>query len=208
VFLLNGRPLSINLLAERADAIIEGWYLGQETGNAAADVLFGRANPGGKLPVSIARNVGQLPIYYNRKPTARRGYLGGDVTPLYPFGFGLSYTTFDISAPRLAKARIGQGESVKVEVDVTNTGKVAGDEVVQLYVHDETATVTRPVLELKHFKRVTLAPGAKTTVTFEIKPSDLWMWNLDMKRVVEPGDFSIYAGSNSVDLKKATLTVV
>ena len=207
VFLLNGRPLSINLLAQRADAIIEGWYLGQETGNAAADVLFGRANPGGKLPVSIARDVGQLPIYYNRKPTARRGYLGGDVTPLYPFGFGLSYTTFDISAPRLAKTTIGQGESVRVEVDVTNTGKVAGDEVVQLYVHDETATVTRPVLELKHFKRVSLAAGAKTTVAFEIKPSDLWMWNLDMQRVVEPGDFSILMGPNSVDLKKATLTV-
>lgn len=207
VFLLNGRPLSINLLAERAGAIIEGWYLGQETGNAAADVLFGRANPGGKLPVSIARNVGQLPIYYNRKPTARRGYLQGETSPLYPFGFGLSYTTFDISAPRLAKAKIGQGESVKVEIDVTNTGKVAGDEVVQLYIHDEAASVTRPVLELKHFKRVTLAPGAKTTVTFEIKPSDLWMWNLEMKRVVEPGDFSILVGPNSVDLKKATLTV-
>jgi beta-glucosidase len=207
VFLLNGRPLSINLLAQRADAIIEGWYLGQETGNAAADILFGRANPGGKLPVSIARDVGQLPIYYNRKPTARRGYLGGDTSPLYPFGFGLSYTTFDISAPRLAKARIGQGESTKVEIDVVNTGKLAGDEVVQLYIHDEAASVTRPVLELKHFKRVTLAPGAKTTVGFEIKPSDLWMWNLDMKRVVEPGDFSILVGPNSVDLKTATLTV-
>ncbi|WP_454758741.1 glycoside hydrolase family 3 N-terminal domain-containing protein [Caulobacter segnis] len=207
VFLLNGRPLSINLLAQRADAIIEGWYLGEQTGNAAADVLFGRANPGGKLPVSIARDVGQLPIYYNRKPTARRGYLLGDTSPLYPFGFGLSYTTFDISAPRLAKAKISTTESVKVEVDVVNTGKVAGDEVVQLYVHDEEASVTRPVLELKHFKRVTLAAGAKTTVTFEIKPSDLWMWNLDMKRVVEPGDFKILVGPNSVDLKTATLTV-
>jgi beta-glucosidase len=207
VFLLNGRPLSINLLAQRADAIIEGWYLGEQTGFAAADILFGRANPGGKLPVSIARDVGQLPIYYNRKPTARRGYLLGDTSPLYPFGFGLSYTTFDISAPRLAKAKIGQGESVKVEIDVANTGKVAGDEVVQLYIHDEQASVTRPVLELKHFKRVTLAAGAKTTVSFEIKPSDLWMWNLDMQRVVEPGDFTIMAGPNSVDLKKTTLTV-
>jgi beta-glucosidase len=207
VFLLNGRPLSINLLTQRADAIIEGWYLGEQTGFAAADVLFGRANPGGKLPVSIARDVGQLPIYYNRKPTARRGYLLGDTSPLYPFGFGLSYTTFDISAPRLAKAKIGTTETVKVEVDVTNTGKVAGDEVVQLYVHDEEASVTRPVLELKHFKRVTLAAGAKTTVTFEIKPSDLWLWNLDMQRVVEPGDFSILVGPNSVDLKKTTLTV-
>jgi beta-glucosidase len=207
VFLLNGRPLSVNLLAERADALVEGWYLGQETGNAAADILFGRANPGGKLPVSIARDVGQLPIYYNRKPTARRGYLLGDTSPLYPFGFGLSYTTFDISAPRPAEAQIGANESVRVEVDVTNTGKVAGDEVVQLYIHDEAASVTRPLLELKHFKRVTLAAGAKTTVTFEIKPSDLWMWNLDMKRVVEPGAFKILVGPNSVDLKAATLTV-
>ncbi|EEF24086.1 Periplasmic beta-glucosidase precursor, putative, partial [Ricinus communis] len=129
VLLLNGRPLSVNLLAEKADAIVEGWYLGQETGNAAADVLFGRANPGGKLPVSIARDVGQLPIYYNRKPTARRGYLFDRATsPLYPFGFGLSYTSFEISAPRLSKARIGQGESTTVSVEVTNTGKVAGDE--------------------------------------------------------------------------------
>ncbi|MBU4433215.1 MAG: glycoside hydrolase family 3 C-terminal domain-containing protein, partial [Alphaproteobacteria bacterium] len=209
VFLLNGRPLSVNLLAQRADAIIEGWYLGQETGNAAADILFGRANPGGKLPVSIARDVGQLPIFYNRKPTARRGYLfDAPTNPLYPFGFGLSYTRFDISAPRLARASIGPGESVAVEVDVANTGKVAGDEVVQLYVHDVAASVTRPVLELKHFKRVTLAAGAKTTVTFQIAPSDLWLWNLDMKRVVEPGDFEILVGPNSVDLKKATLTVV
>ncbi|WP_184716667.1 glycoside hydrolase family 3 N-terminal domain-containing protein [Caulobacter sp.] len=207
MFLLNGRPLSINLLAERADAIVEGWYLGEQTGHAAADILFGRANPGGKLPVSIARDAGQLPIFYNYKPSARRGYLFDKVTPLYPFGFGLSYTTFDLSAPRLAKASIGPNESVRVEVDVTNTGKVAGDEVVQLYIHDEAASVTRPVLELKHFKRVTLAAGARTTVAFEIKPSDLSMWNLDMKRVVEPGAFSILTGPNSVDLKKATLTV-
>ncbi|MDG2529440.1 glycoside hydrolase family 3 N-terminal domain-containing protein [Caulobacter endophyticus] len=208
VLLLNGRPLSVNLLAEKADALVEGWYLGQETGNAAADVLFGRANPGGKLPVSIARDVGQLPIYYNRKPTARRGYLFDRATsPLYPFGFGLSYTRFEIAAPRLSKARIGQGESTTVSVEVTNTGKVAGDEVVQLYVHDEAASVTRPVLELKHFKRVTLAPGEKKTVSFEVKPSDLWMWNLAMKRVVEPGDFSILVGPNSVDLKSAKLTV-
>jgi beta-glucosidase len=207
VFLLNGRPLSVNLLAERADALIEGWYLGQETGNAAADILFGRANPGGKLPVSIARDVGQLPIYYNRKPTSRRGYLFDETTPLYPFGFGLSYTTFDISAPRPAKDSIGVSESVKVEVDVTNTGKVAGDEVVQLYIHDEAASVTRPLLELKHFKRVTLAPGAKQTVTFEVSPLDLSLWNLEMKRVVEPGKFTLLSGPNSAQLKPATLTV-
>lgn len=207
VFLLNGRPLSVNLLAEKADALIEGWYMGQETGNAAADILFGRANPGGKLPVSIARNVGQLPIFYNYKPTARRGYIDGTTKPLYPFGYGLSYTTFDISAPKLAKAQIGTNETVPVAIDVTNTGKVKGDEVVQLYIRDDFSSVTRPLLELKHFKRVTLAPGEKETVTFDIKPSDLWFYNVDMQRVVEPGTFTIFAGPNSVDLKAVTLTV-
>jgi beta-glucosidase len=207
VVLLNGRPLSVNYLAETAPAIIEGWYLGQETGHAVADALFGRVNPGGKLPVSIARNVGQLPIFYNHKPTSRRGYLFDETSPLYPFGFGLSYTTFDISAPRLAKATIGRFEHVRVEVDVANTGSRAGDEVVQLYVRDDFASVTRPVLELKHFKRVTLEPGARTTVSFEITPRDLSMWDIDMHRVVEPGTFTISAGPNSRDLKTATLTV-
>ncbi|WAC49343.1 glycoside hydrolase family 3 C-terminal domain-containing protein [Asticcacaulis sp. SL142] len=207
VFLLNGRPLSINLLQERADAIIEGWYLGQETGHAAADLLFGRANPGGKLPVTFARHAGQLPIYYNHKPTARRGFLDDTTKPLYPFGFGLSYTTFDISEPRLAKSTIAATDSVRVEIDVTNTGSRKGDEVVQLYIRDDFSSITRPVLELKHFKRVTLEPGAKTTVSFEITTHDLEFYNMEMKRVVEPGTFTIMAGPNSVDLKKTTLTV-
>ncbi|MRW90505.1 beta-glucosidase [Duganella sp. FT80W] len=207
VFLLNGRPLSINLLAEKADAIIEGWYMGQETGYAAADLLFGRANPGGKLPVSVARSVGQLPIFYNHKPSARRGYIDGSTKPLYPFGFGLSYTTFAISEPRLAKANIAVGESTRVEVDVTNTGKRAGDEVVQIYIRDDVSSVTRPVLELKAFKRVTLQPGEKRTLSFDIKPSDLWFYNTEMQRVVEPGSFTIHAGPNSVDLKSVKLMV-
>ena len=207
VLLLNGRPLSVNYLAENAPALIEGWYLGQETGNAVADVLFGRVSPGGKLPVSIARSVGQLPIFYNHKPTARRGYLFDTTAPLYPFGYGLSYTSFEMSEPRLAHATIGMGQSVQVSVDVHNTGPSKGDEVVQLYVRDDVATVTRPVKELKHFRRVTLEPGARATVTFEIRPSDLWFWNTEMKRVVEPGTFTISAGPNSVDLKSTTLTV-
>ncbi|MFS2003309.1 glycoside hydrolase family 3 N-terminal domain-containing protein [Duganella sp. CT11-25] len=207
VFLLNGRPLSVNLLAEKADALIEGWYMGQETGFAAADLLFGRANPGGKLPVSIARSVGQLPVFYNHKPSARRGYIDGSTKPLYPFGFGLSYTTFAISEPRLAKATIAAGESTKVEVDVTNTGKVAGDEVVQIYIRDDVSSVTRPVLELKAFKRVTLQPGEKRTLSFDIKPSDLWFYNTEMVRVVEPGSFTIHAGPDSVNLKSAKLMV-
>jgi beta-glucosidase len=207
VFLLNGRPLSVNLLAERADALVEGWYLGQETGYAAADLLFGRANPGGKLPLSIARNVGQLPVFYNHKPSARRGYIDGVTTPLYPFGFGLSYTTFSISEPRLAAAKIGVDGSTKVAVDVTNTGKVAGDEVVQLYIRDDISSATRPVKELKGFQRVTLQPGEKRTVTFDIKPTDLRFYNFEMKRVVEPGSFTVSVGPNSADLKSVKLIV-
>jgi beta-glucosidase len=207
VILLNGRPLAVNYLAENAPALIEGWYLGQETGNAVADVLFGRYNPGGKLPVSVARNVGQLPIFYNRKPTARRGYLFDTTAPLYPFGYGLSYTTFDIGTPRLARDTIRVGEAVRVSVDVANTGRRAGDEVVQLYVRDDASSVSRPVIELKRFKRVTLQPGERRTVTFELAPDDLALWNAEMKRVVEPGTFTIHAGPNSVDLKSAKLTV-
>ncbi|KTF67966.1 glycoside hydrolase family 3 N-terminal domain-containing protein [Sphingomonas sp. HT-1] len=207
VILLNGRPYAVNHLAEKAPALIEGWYLGEQTGTALADVVFGRYNPGGKLPVSIARNVGQLPIYYNKKPSARRGYLFGDTTPLYPFGYGLSYTTFDISAPRLGAPVIGIADKAMVEVDVTNTGKVAGDEVVQLYVRDDLASVTRPLLELKRFERVTLKPGERRTVRFELTPDDLALWNSEMKRVVEPGTFTLSAGPNSATLKSATLTV-
>jgi beta-glucosidase len=207
VVLLNGRPLSVNYLAQKAPALIEGWYLGQETGNAVADVLFGHANPGGKLPVSIARSAGQLPIFYNRKPTARRGYLFDTTAPLYPFGYGLSYTSFDMSAPRLERPAIRAGETVRVSVDVANTGRRAGDEVVQLYIRDDEASVTRPVIELKHFRRVTLQPGERKTVTFEIAPDDLALWDIHMKRVVEPGTFTIHAGPNSVDLKSIKLTV-
>lgn len=207
VFLLNGRPLSVNLLAEKADALVEGWYMGQETGNAVADILFGRANPGGKLPVSIARSVGQLPIFYNHKPSARRGYIDGSTKPLFPFGFGLSYTTFSISEPRLSKARIGVSESTTVEVDVANTGKVTGDEVVQIYIRDDISSVTRPVLELKAFKRVALQPGERRTLSFEIKPADLSFYNVRMERVVEPGSFTIHAGPDSAQLKSVKLMV-
>jgi beta-glucosidase len=207
VILLNGRPLSVNYLAANAPALLEGWYLGQETGHGVADVVFGRVNPGGKLPVTIARNVGQLPIFYNRKPTARRGYLFDTAEPLYPFGFGLSYTTFDISAPRFANATIGVGDSAAIEVDVANTGQRAGDEVVQLYVRDDAASVTRPLLELKRFQRVTLRPGERRTVRFTLTPEDLSVWNLQMRHVVEPGTFTISSGPNSVQLKSATLTV-
>ena len=207
VILLNGRPLSVNYLAEHAPALLEGWYLGQETGHAVADVLFGKTNPGGKLPVTIPRSVGQLPVFYNHKPTARRGYLFDTTKPLYPFGFGLSYTSFDISAPRVLTPSIAANQPARIAVDVANTGSRAGDEVVQLYIHDDEASVTKPVIELKRFERVTLQPGEKRSITFELTPDDLALWNPEMKKVVEPGTFTIYAGPNSVDLKSATLTV-
>ena len=207
VILLNGRPLSVNYLAQNAPALLEGWYLGQETGHAVGDVLFGKVNPGGKLPVSIARSVGQLPVFYDHKPTSRRGYLFDTTAPLYPFGYGLSYTSFDVSAPRVLTPTIAANQSARVAVDVANTGSLAGDEVVQLYIHDDEASVTRPVIELKRFQRVTLRPGEKTTLTFDLTPDDLALWNPDMVKVVEPGTFTISAGPNSVDLKSAKLTV-
>ena len=207
VVLLNGRPLSVNYLADRAPALLEGWYLGQETGHAIADVLLGKVDPGGKLPVTIPRSVGQLPVFYDHKPTARRGYLFGTTQPLYPFGFGLSYTSFDISAPRILTPVIASNQSARIAVDVVNTGKRAGDEVVELYIHDNEASVTRPVIQLKRFERVTLQPGERRTIDFDLTPDDLALWNPDMKKVVEPGTFTIYTGPNSIELKSAQLTV-
>ena len=205
--LFNGRPLSIRNVAAKAAAIFECWYLGQETGTAVAEALFGDVNPGGKLPITIPRSVGHLPAYYNYRPSARRGYLFDDVSPLYPFGFGLSYTSFDFSPPRLERATIGRDELTRVLVDVTNTGKRAGDEVVQLYIRDLVSSTTRPIKELRGFRRITLAAGEKRTVALEITPDRLAFWNIDRQRLVEPGEFAIMVGPNSVDLQTATLTV-
>ncbi|MGK6320546.1 glycoside hydrolase family 3 N-terminal domain-containing protein [Sphingomonas sp. DT-204] len=207
VVMLNGRPLSIQRVAEQANAIIEGWYLGEQGGNALADALFGDVNPGGKLPVSIPRSVGQLPMFYNYKPTAHRGYLFSPNTPLFPFGYGLSYTSFEIGTPRLSSPTIARDGSVDVAVDVANTGARAGDEVVQVYVRDDVSSVTRPVKELKAFRRVTLKPGERQTLIFRLDHHAFELWDKDMKRVVEPGTFTIMTGGNSVDLKTATLTV-
>jgi beta-glucosidase len=207
VVLINGRPYAVTGIAGKANALVEGWYLGQEGGTAMADVLFGDANPGGKLPVTIARSVGQLPMFYNQKPSAHRGYAFDTIEPLFPFGYGLSYTTFDISAPSLSATTIKPDGSVIATVEVRNTGKVAGDEVVQLYVRDVVSSVTRPVKELKGFRRVTLTPGAMTRVEFTLDREAFALWDKDMKRVVEPGEFTIFAGPNSVQLKEATLTV-
>lgn len=207
VVLINGQPLAVEQVARAANALVEGWYPGQEGGTAMADILFGDANPGGKLPVTIARSVGQLPFFYNRKPSARRGYLFESSEPLFPFGFGLSYTSFDIGAPRLSKPRIGLDEAVSVTVEVRNTGKVKGDEVVQLYVHDAVGSVTRPVKELKGFRRITLEPGESETVEFTLGREAFAFWNQDMQYVVEPGEFEIMSGPNSADLKSTTLVI-
>lgn len=206
--LLNGRPLAVTRLAEKANALVEGWYLGQEGGHAFADVLFGKVNPGGKLTVTFPNSVGDLPVYYNQHPSSKiRRYIEGRTSTLFPFGHGLSYTSFEISEPRLAKPTIGAGETAVVEVDVTNTGARAGDEVVQLYVRDDVSSVPRPVLELKGFRRVTLKPGEKRTLRFEFEPDALAFWNIDMKWVVEPGTFTVSAGPSSASLKSARLTV-
>lgn len=206
VVLINGQPTTVPV--EKMNALVEGWYLGQEGGTAMADILFGDANPGGKLPVTIARSVGQLPMFYNAKPSAHRGYIFDTAEPLFPFGYGLSYTTFEIGAPRLSASQIGVDDSVTVSVDVRNTGTREGDEVVQIYVRDLVSSVTRPIKELKAFRRITLAPGASTTVQFTLTPDSFAFWNKDMQYVVEPGEFAIMAGPNSVDLKSTTLTVV
>jgi len=205
--LVNGRPPSYPLIAEQADAILETWYAGEQQGNAIADALFGRVNPGGKLPVTVAREAGQLPHFYNHKPSARRGYLFAEATPLYPFGYGLSYTTFQFGAPVLSSASITAGRGVTVRVPVTNTGKIAGDEVVQVYLRDEVSSVTRPVKELAGFQRVTLKPGETRQVDIALPSRVFELWNRDMQRVIEPGDFSIMVGPNLRDLQSVTLTV-
>ncbi len=207
VVLINGRPASTVKISEQANAILEGWYLGEQGGNAVADVLFGDVNPGGKLPVTIPRSVGQLPFTYNHKPSARRGYLFADAAPLYPFGFGLSYSTFELGAPTLSASNIAKDGNVTVSVSVRNTSKRSGDETVQIYVRDKVSSVTRSVMDLKAFRRVTLAAGETQTVKFTLTPEAFRMWNDKMERVVEPGEFDIMAGPNSVDLKTATLTI-
>jgi len=209
VLLFNGRPNSIGYIKDNVPAILECWYLGQESGRVVADVLFGDYNPSGKLPISIPRSAGHIPAYYSHKPSARRGYLFDDVSPLFAFGYGLSYTKFSFDKLKLSKEVISRDEKVIVSIDVKNEGQTPGEEVVQLYVRDKVSTVTRPVKELKGFKKVKLEPGESTTVIFELLPENLAFTNVDMKFVVEPGEFEIMVGNSSrdEDLIKTILTV-
>ncbi len=199
LLLFNGRPKSITSIEKSIPAIVECWYLGQETGHAVADLLFGDCNPGGKLPVTVPRSVGHLPCFYNHKPSARRGYVFDDITPLYPFGYGKSYTTFAISNVRLEKAVIKVGESTSILVDVKNTGTRAGTEVVQMYIRDMYSSVTRPVKELRGFCRTELAPGESKKITLAITPDHLAFTAIDMVHKVEPGEFEIMVGNSSQD---------
>jgi beta-glucosidase len=216
VVLVNGRPLSVGWIVNNAPAILESWMGGTESGNAIADILFGDVNPGGKLPVTVPRTVGQVPIYYNHMNTGRppeaqnrytSKYFDAPWTPLFPFGYGLSYTTFKIGQPQLSAPRISANGKLTVSVEVENTGRRAGDEVVQLYIRDLVATMTRPVKELKGFQRVSLQPGEKRRVEFVLGPEHLGFWNREMKYIVEPGEFRVMVGNNSVDVLEANLTV-
>lgn len=198
LLLIQGRPASINFAVEHIPAILEGWYLGQEGGNAVAEVLFGDVNPGGKLPITFPRSVGQVPAYYYHKPSARRGYLFSSPEPLFPFGHGLSYTGFAYSDLRLSRDEIQAGETAILSVDVTNIGERLGDEVVQLYVHDLLSQrVTRPVKLLKGFQRITLQPGECQTVSFPAGPEQLQYLDESMQQVVEPGQFELMVGGSS-----------
>jgi beta-glucosidase len=206
--LIHGRPHAITRLAEIVPAILEGWYLGQEGGTAVAEVLFGAVNPGGKLPVSVPRSVGQIPVYYSRKPTSQRDYLFAPRAPLFPFGHGLSYTRFTLSHPRLEPPTIGPAGETTLRVDVTNSGEREGDEVVQVYLRDRVSSVTRPVKELKAFDRVRLAPHETKTVELTLGPEALAFLDAHMERVVEPGLFDVMVGTSSASVQSLTLEVV
>lgn len=214
--LMNGRPLTINWLDENIPAILETWFLGTTTGNAIADVLFGDVNPSGKLPVTFPRNVGQIPIHYNLLPTGRpfkaedkytSKYLDVPNEPLYVFGYGLSYTTFAYSDLSLSAPSITGADSLTVSVTLTNTGSRTGEEVVQLYIRDKVASVSRPVKELKGFVKVSLEPGESRNIAFVINPNDLSFYKEDLSFGWEPGDFDVFVGGNSRDVLNATFTL-
>jgi beta-glucosidase len=216
VVLMNGRPLAIPQLAERAPVLLETWYLGVEMGNAVADVLFGDVNPSGKLPITFPRATGQIPIYYDHKPTGRpprveepysSKYLDVPWTPLYPFGHGLSYTTFAYGPPRLSATKLGPTDTLTVQCSVQNTGARAGTEVVQLYLRDEVATITRPVRALRGFARISLAAGASQDVTFTLDQDDFALLDDNFERVVEPGRFSVFVGGSSATENQASFEI-
>jgi beta-glucosidase len=215
--IMNGRPLTLSWEAEHCGAILETWFGGTEAGNAVADVLFGKVDPGGKLPMSFPRNVGQIPISYNELPTGRPAdpgnkytskYLDVPNTPQYPFGYGLSYTTFSLSNLHLSAGSISRSGSLTVSADLSNSGTVAGDDVVQLYIHQDGTTILQPVRRLDGFQRVTLAPGQTKTITLTLSPGDIGFYtNTPGQFVVEPGTVDVYVGDSSVGGLQGQFTV-
>ncbi len=205
--LINGKAYSLDALAAQVPAIVEAWYPGQETGGAVADILFGDVNPSGHLPVTIAGSVGQIPVYYYRQPAARRGYLTGPALPMFPFGFGLSYTTFSVGSPVLERSEITRDGETRVSVTVSNTGSRDGDDVLQLYVHHQVSSVVQPILLLKDFQRVHVAAGKSVQVNFAIDSSKLAILDRQMKQTVEPGKVDLMVGDSAADTKSVTLTV-
>ena len=210
--LMSGRPLTLEWENENCAAILETWFSGSQAGNAITSVLFGDYNPSGKLTMTFPRNVGQIPIYYNSKNTGRpmdpnnkysTKYLDVPNTPLYPFGYGLSYTTFRYDDIKLSTTTVRSGQPITASVTVTNTGKYDGTETVQLYIRDLVGSVSRPVKELKGFRKVTLKAGESSTVSFRITVDDLKFYNWDLKYIAEPGDFKVFIGGNSQDVKEA-----
>ena len=206
--LLNGRPLSTNWISENIPALIEGWFPGEAGGRAVADVLFGDFNPGGRLPITVPKSVGQLPIYYNQKPSAIHRYVSESENPLYTFGYGLSYTKFEYSNFAINTKEIKTDGELKISVDVKNTGNYDGDEVVQLYINDVYSTVTTPKKTLKGFQRLFIKKGETKKVEFTLTGDELSIWNREMKRVVESGDFEVMVGGNSTELQKLNFKVI
>jgi beta-glucosidase len=217
VVLMNGRPLALQWISEHANAIVESWFLGIKSGRAIADVLFGNYNPSGKLPVTFPRVTGQIPVYYNHKNTGRPGnelnsysskYLDLPLTPLYPFGFGLSYTKFEYSKPLISKSKVTFNEDIRISLTVRNSGNYDGEEVVQLYIRDESASVTRPVKELKGFKKIFLKKGESAEVEFTLTSNDLAFYNDKMEFKAEAGKFIVYTGTNSEDVQSAEFELI
>jgi beta-glucosidase len=202
VILVGGSAITMNHWIDKVNCIVDVWYPGEEGGHAVAQVLFGQYNPAGRLPITFPQHEAQLPLVYNHKPTGRGDdYHNLSGLPLFPFGFGLSYTRFEYSDIRLEKNDISKNESTTLHCKIKNTGAVAGDEVVQFYISDLLATVARPVMELKGFQRIHLSPGESKEVTFRIEPSMLTMLNAQMKVVIEPGDFRVMIGASSRDIR-------
>ncbi|ANI90765.1 hypothetical protein A9P82_12150 [Arachidicoccus ginsenosidimutans] len=202
VVLMNGRALCVDWIAENIPAVVEEWFNGEKSGLAIADILLGNVNPSGKLPVTFPRSVGQIPFYYSHNPTSYHRYVDEKDTPLFPFGHGLSYTTFQYSDLQLPSQAVSANGNFTISLKVKNTGKVSGDEIVQLYIRDEVSSVVTPVKSLKAFSRATLQPGETKTVTFKLNAFDaLALWNREMKHVVEPGEFKVMVGSSSEDIR-------